>query len=146
MRLRLVLISLGVLAAAYGAWTLLGEDERDLLDAGLWLAGGVVLHDFVLAPIVIVLGLALRRWVPPSWCTPVVVAGIALGSLTLLAIPVLGRFGARSDNPSLLDRPYIAGWLALLALGLLAVLGHVLVQRVRATKTSRRGDGADPGR
>lgn len=146
MRLRLVLIAMGVLAALYGAWRLLAEDWRDLLDTALWLAGGVVLHDFVLAPLVLVLALAIRRWLPEKWRTPVVVAFIALGSLTLVAIPVLGRFGARPDNPSLLDRPYVPGWLGLLALGLLAVLGHVLVQRVRATKTSRRGDGADLGR
>ena len=146
MRLRIVLVAAGVLAAAYGAWTLLGEDPRDLLDTALWLAAGVVVHDLVLAPVVVLLGLGLRRWLPVSWRTPVTVAGIALGSVTLIAVPVLGRFGARPDNPSLLDRPYVAGWLVLLALGLLAVVGHVLAQRVRAAVTSRRGDGADPGR
>lgn len=143
MRLRIVLVACGALAAAYGAWTLLGEDRRDLLDAALWLAGGVVLHDLVLAPIVLLGALALRGWLPQRWRSPVVVAGIVLGSTSLVAIPVLGRFGARPDNPSLLDRNYVAGWLGLLALGLLAVAGHVLVQRIRAT---RRGDGADPGR
>lgn len=146
MRLRFVLVAAGVLAAAYGAWTLLGEDPRDLLDAAMWLVGGVVLHDFVLAPVMVLLGLAVRRWLPAPWRTPLVVAGIALGSITLVAVPVLGRFGARPDNPSLLDRPYVPGWLVLLALGLLAVAGHVLAQRVRAAVTSRRGDGADPGR
>ena len=146
MRLRLVLVAVGVLAAAYGAWVLLGEDARDLLDAGLWLVAGVVLHDFVLAPIVLLLGLALRRWLPQTWRAPLAVAGIVLGSLTLVAIPVLGRFGARADNATLLDRPYVAGWLGLVALGLLGVVGHVLARRVRAAGTSRRGDGADPGR
>ena len=145
MRLRIVLIACGVLAAAYGARTLLGEDPRDLLDAALWLAGAVVVHDFVLAPSVILGALALRHWLPPTWRTPLVVLAIVLGSLTLVAVPVLGRFGARPDNPSLLDRPYVAGWLALLALGLLAVAGHVLAQRVRAA-SARRGDGQDPGR
>lgn len=146
MRLRMVLLATGVLTASYGAWRLLAEDWRDLLDTALWLAGGVVLHDFVLAPLVLLLALAVRRWLPETWRSPFVVVFIALGSLTLVAIPVLGRFGARPDNPSLLDRPYVAGWLGLVALGLLGALGHVLVQRVRATKTSRRDDGADPGR
>ncbi len=45
------------------------------------------------------------------------VAGfVVLGSATLLAIPVLGRFGERPDNPTLLDRNYTAGWLVLAAL------------------------------
>lgn len=145
MRLRIVLVTCGVLAAAYGARSLLGEAPRDLLDAALWLGGGVVLHDFVLAPLVLLGALALRRCLPYTWRAPLVVVAIVLGSLTLVAIPVLGRFGARPDNPSLLDRPYVAGWLGLLALGLLLAAGHVLAQRVRAA-TSRRGDGADPGR
>ena len=37
--------------------------------------------------------------------------GVVLGSLTLLAIPVLGRFGERPDNATLLDRNYTVGWL-----------------------------------
>ncbi|UUZ59308.1 hypothetical protein [Nocardioides sp. B-3] len=113
MRLRIVPVACGVLASAYGARSLLGEAPRDLPDAGLWLAGGVVLHDFVLAPVVLLGALALRRWLPPSWRSPLVVAGLVLGSTTLVAIPVLGRFGARPDNPSLLDRNYVAGWFGL---------------------------------
>lgn len=146
MRTRMVLIACGVLLAAYGAWTLLGTDPRDLLDAALWLAGGVVVHDFVLAPLVVLAAVAGRRGLPEVWRTPVVVGAIVLGSVTLVAVPVLGRFGARADNPTLLDRPYGAGWLALVALVLLAVVGHVLVRRARGTRNPRSGDGADPGR
>ncbi len=40
---------------------------------------------------------------------PAVVGCVVLGSVTLLAVPVLGRFGERSDNPTLLDRNYTAG-------------------------------------
>ena len=43
---------------------------------------------------------------------PAAAAFVVLGSVTLLAIPVLGRFGARPDNPTLLDRHYVAGWAA----------------------------------
>ena len=44
-----------------------------------------------------------RRGARPS------VGFVVLGSVTLLAMPVLGRFGARPDNPTLLDRDYSVG-------------------------------------
>jgi hypothetical protein len=38
-----------------------------------------------------------------------------------MAVPVLGRFGALSDNPTLLDRPYLASWAVGTAVVVLAV-------------------------
>jgi hypothetical protein len=146
MRLRLMLSVAGVLAAAYGGVLLLAEDRADVVDAALWLGGGVVLHDLVLAPLLVVFGFAASHWLPARWRTPIAAGGIVLGSITLLAVPVLGRFGARRDNPSLLDRPYVTAWLGLLALVLLGVVGQVVVQHLRARVSSRRGDGSGPGR
>ena len=36
--------------------------------------------------------------------------------VTLVGVPELGRFGARADNPTLLDRPYWLGWSVLVTL------------------------------
>ena len=60
-----------------------------------------------------------------------------LGSVTLLAVPVLGRFGARADNPTLLDRDYIAGWLVLAGLVAVGVAAGTLV---RSRRVGRGGD------
>ena len=70
-----------------------------------------MLHDFVLVPLTLLLGLALIRLLPANLRAPVAGGLVVLGSVTLLAVPVLGRFGARADNPTLLDRDYAAGWL-----------------------------------
>ena len=43
----------GVAAAAYGVLLLLRQDAADLLDSLLWLAGGVVVHDAVVAPLTV---------------------------------------------------------------------------------------------
>ncbi len=135
---RWVLGGLGVLVAAYGAWLLLTrQDGGQLVSAGAWLVGGVVLHDAVLAPVVVVLGVLLVRAVPRAVRAPVAVVGIVLGSVTLLALPVLGGFGRRADNPTLLDRDYGAGWWALAAVVVVVVAAGTLVRR-------RRGDGAGP--
>jgi hypothetical protein len=75
------------------------------------LAGGVLGHDALLAPVVVLLGVLATSLVPPAVRAPLAVALIVWGSITLVAVPVLGRFGALSDNPTLLDRPYQLSWL-----------------------------------
>jgi hypothetical protein len=118
--------ALGVLAGVYGGWLVLSRGH-DLLNLVLWLAGGVVLHDGVLAMIVLVVGTVAVRLLPRAAKAPAVVGAIVLGSVTLLAVPVLGRFGARSDNPTLLDRHYTVGWLVLAGLVLVGVVTASLV-------------------
>lgn len=131
----------GVAAGCYGGWLLLTRQAgEDLASAGQWLVGGVVLHDLVLAPLVIVLVALAGRLTPRSLRAPAAVLLVVVGSVTLLAIPVLGGFGRREDNPSLLDRDYTTGWLLLVGV-LVGLVGlGFLVQRWR------RNDGADPGR
>ncbi|GGL36465.1 hypothetical protein H9L10_14705 [Phycicoccus endophyticus] len=118
-------VVLGLAGAALVGWglVLLAGLSGQLLEIAAWLAGGIVVHDALLAPLVLLLGaLAARR--VPSWLRPPLVRLlVVLGPLTLVAVPVLGRFGARADNPTLLDRPYLAGWLVVAAL---AVLGTAL--------------------
>ena len=41
---------------------------------------------------------------------------VVLATVTVTAIPVLGRFGARPDNLTILPRNYVLGWLVLAAL------------------------------
>lgn len=126
---RLALGAAGVAAALYGVLRLLRLPSEQVLAVLVWVAGGIVAHDGVLAPVVVGLGLAatvLSRWLRPS----LVVLLVVLGPLTLVAVPVLGRFGARPDNPTLLDRPYVAGYAVLVGLGLvLAALSALRARR-----------------
>lgn len=123
--------AVGVAAAAYGAVLLLALDLPDLLDAGLWLAGGVVLHDAVVAPLTVLATLGLRRVLPARSWTAVTAGLVVLLTVTLTAVPVLGRFGARPDNPTLLDRDYTGGWLVLALLVVLGTLAWSLSRRLR---------------
>lgn len=136
MRTRLLIGGLGGLVGVYGAFLLLSRQDLDqLVSAAIWLASGVVLHDFVLAPVVLGLVYVGARVVPAVATVPVTAALVVLGSATVLAIPVLGRFGALPDNPTLLDRNYTAGWFALAGL---VVLGAVVVALVGSRRQSRR--------
>lgn len=152
--LRLLLGLSGLAALAYGALVLLDVGMQNLLDTALWLIGGVLLHDAVLAPLTIGLGVllaALLRSRPsPRRAGPFVGAAVVLATVTMVAVPVLGRFGARPDNPTLLDRPYVLGWLVLAALTLLGATATVAVRdRVDgfARRTTKGGeDASGPGR
>ena len=126
----------GVLVGLYGAWLLLSRTDSDqLLSAVVWLGGGVVLHDAVLAPVVVVLGVVAARLLPGVVRAPVAVVAVVLGSLTLLSLPVL--LGRDPANPTLLDRDYTTGWLVVASLVVLAVGCGTLVLERR-----RRGPGA----
>ncbi|WP_107765363.1 hypothetical protein [Nocardioides terrigena] len=139
---RVLLGTAGALVAAYGAFLALTRQETgQLVEVAVWLAAGVLVHDVLLSGALLLAGLAGRRLVPPSWRTPATVALVVWGSLTLVAVPVLGRFGARADNPTLLDRPYAASWLVLLVATVTVVVLVGLVRRRSATaSTGRRAD------
>lgn len=135
MRARAFLVALGVLVGAYGAWLLVSrQDPGQLLSAGLWLAAGPLLHDVVLSASVVGLCAAGARVLPRTWWAPATVVLVVVGTVTVSAVPVLGRFGARPDHPTLLDRDYTAGWLVLVAVVLVAV---VVGTRLRARRRPR---------
>ncbi|MDF9714845.1 hypothetical protein INN71_01345 [Nocardioides sp. ChNu-153] len=128
-----VLGALGVGLAAYGAFLLLTRQEGpQVLDVALWFVVGVVLHDAVLAPLAGAVGWALPRVVPGPARAPVAAGLVVLLTVTLAAVPVLGRFGALPDNPTLLDRPYAAGWGVLAGLVTAAVVAGTVVRARRA--------------
>lgn len=132
---RWVLGGLGVLGGAYGAWlALTRQDLLQLVEIALWLGAGVAVHDAVIAGLVIGASLLGRRVLPRPWHAPATLGLVVWGSVSLMAVPVLGRFGARVDNPTLLDRPYLATWLVLtlLTLGAVAVAGLARSRRADA--------------
>lgn len=124
-RARGVLILLGTAGMAYGAWLLVSrQDLGQIVEVVLWLAAAIVIHDGILAPVVLGLGWVGGRLLPRAVARGAVVVLVLLGPATLVAIPVLGRFGAKPDNPTLLDRDYTQG---LLVFGVLCVCAGVAV-------------------
>lgn len=129
----------GIVAGVYGV-VLLMERPEDLLAVGTWLIGGVVLHDALLAPVVVGLCVVGARLLPSTLRAPAAVSLTIFGSLTLISIPVLGRFGAKADNPSLLDRNYVLGWLLL---GALTFAGALLAGELTRRSASAIRVGED---
>jgi hypothetical protein len=120
---RVALVAAGVALAAYGGWLLVSrQDLGQLVEVAAWLAAGVLAHDALLSGFLLALGLLGTRLLGDAWRAAATVALVVWGSLTVVAVPVLGRFGARADNPTLLDRPYLASWLAITGLTVAAVV------------------------
>jgi hypothetical protein len=62
----------------------------------------------------------------------VAVGGIVLATVTVTAVPVLGGWGRRPDNPTLLDRDYVLGWAAFACVVLAGMIVGIAVRRRRA--------------
>ncbi|RNL79002.1 hypothetical protein [Nocardioides marmorisolisilvae] len=127
---RVLLGAAGVAIAAYGVSLLLDLGFANLRATLEWLVGGVLLHDAVLAPLTIVVGAVFVRARRAGLrIAPLVIGGVVLASVSIAAIPVLGRFGERADNATLLDRNYLVGWLVFA--GVTVAVSLVLLVRGR---------------
>jgi hypothetical protein len=122
MRTRLLIGGVGVLMGAFGALRFLQLDFGDIVNAVLFLAGGVIVHDGFLAPLTIVVLLLGTRVLPRRMRPAVTVGLVVLGTVTVTAIPVLGGFGARPDNLTVLPRNYVLGWFVFAGLVLLVTV------------------------
>ncbi|MFC7304441.1 hypothetical protein ACFQVC_09485 [Streptomyces monticola] len=123
----------GAALMGVGAWLVAGL--RDPLDVLVWLAGAVVLHDGLLAPLVLGAGVLLGGL--RTGRAPVRGALIVAGCLTLVALPVLLRPGTPA-NSSVLPLDYVRNWLLLLAATAGGTGAYLLFTRARSRRHARR--------
>ncbi|TXL57666.1 hypothetical protein [Aeromicrobium terrae] len=130
---RLALGAVGVAAAVWGVVMLSDDGTSRLVNVAVWLVGGVVLHDAVLAPTVVLLGVAAAHWLPRSRRSLVAVAFLIWGTVTVGAANVLLDVGGKPDNDSLMNRPYVVSWLVLTGVLVVMVLVASAVAARRRT-------------
>ncbi|MFI1101798.1 hypothetical protein [Streptomyces melanogenes] len=123
--LGLVLMGLGVsLVWAQSPW-----------DVAVWLVGSIVLHDGLIAPLVLLVGAGVAL-AGLGVRGPLRAALVTAGCLTAIALPVILRPGPYT-NATVLPLDYVRNWLVLLGVvGFGAVL-VVAVKRVRARRHRR---------
>jgi hypothetical protein len=136
---RIVLVVLGVLVIAFGAYTMVTTVRPNRIwGLATWLIGAVVLHDAILSPFLVAVGMLLRRTGRGirAWMLVVVQAAVVLG--TVLALVVLPEIAAKQHgqkNPTVL--PFDYGARLLLVEGvLLFVVVVVLVVGARRRRTA----------
>ncbi|MGN7191120.1 hypothetical protein [Curtobacterium sp. MCBA15_004] len=136
---RIVLVVLGVLVIAFGA-TVLVTTVRPNRIWGLatWLLGAVVLHDVVLSPFVVGVGLLLRRAGRSlrAWVLVVVQSAVVLGSvLALVVVPEIAAKAHGQKNTTVLPFDYTTRLLVVEGVLLAVVVVALVVGVVRARRT-----------
>lgn len=136
---RVVLIAAGaVLIGAGFGLVAVGVPAGQWLGIAVWLAGALVLHDAVLAPLLLVGNRLLRRAgggaLPWRAVAVVQVALIVGGAVTLLAFPALRAQAIGARNPSVLPFDYGAHLAVAWALIGIVVLAAVVVGRMRRAR------------
>jgi len=133
-RWRWLFVVPGLAAVAYGAyglWTSLSSEA--LTSWAVWMLGGALLHDLVVAPVWIGLGWLAARTLPRPARAPVVVGAATSAAVALVAAPFVLGFGGDEGDTSFLPRDYGLTLLVVVVvvLAVSAVWAAVRVQRAR---------------
>ncbi|MFG2717699.1 hypothetical protein ACGFW5_05215 [Streptomyces sp. NPDC048416] len=129
--LRTVLGASGLVLMAAGGK--LVWDQATHWDVLVWLAGAAVLHDGIVAPLVLAVGLLTGGLKNRGLLRG---ALLTAGCLTLIALPVLLR-PLPTANPSVLPLDYVRGLLISLAVLLALTLLLGAVRRVRGRRRAQ---------
>jgi hypothetical protein len=135
---RIVLVVVGVLVIAFGAYVMVTTVRPNRIwGLATWLVGAVVLHDAILSPFVVAVGLLLRRSGRSlrPWVLVVVQAAVVLGSvLALVVLPEIAAKHHGQKNPTVLPFDYGARLLVVEGVLLLVVVVVLVIGVVRARR------------
>ena len=125
-------------SAAVGWAVILGVGLRGIFQHRLdtrpanlarFVVGGALLHDLLVAPVVIMLGVAVARAVPAA-ARAAVQAGLAVTAIVaLFSYPLVRAYGLAAHNPTSLPHNYARNLLVVLGL-VWAVTAAVAIRRV----------------
>lgn len=117
------------------AWGLRGvfQHSLDTRPANLarFVVGGALLHDLLVAPLVILAGVLIARAVPGRSRAVVQGALAVSGIIALFSYPLVRAYGLAANNPTSLPRNYTAGLLIVLGI-VWAVAAGLVILRLRA--------------
>jgi len=138
---RVVAIGSGVVLAAYGAVRLLTDvPGSSLLRLAVWLVGAVVISDLVISPLVVAIGVALRRWLPDRGRRYVQAFLIMAAMITVVAAPMIYLQGTAPPEKALLNQGFGSNLAILLGLAaMISLLGYA-ADRVRS-RPARPAEG-----
>lgn len=131
---RIALAIAGIVAVLYGTGRILFSVPPPILVVlGAWLVAAVLIQHGVVSPLVVAVGVALRRLVPDRARRFLQVGLIVAALVTVVAIPLIARQGTQPAAKALLLQDYAANLTFLLGLvaGVTLVAYAVRVARDR---------------
>lgn len=129
--IRGVLLLAGVLMALWGLWLMRDFHTGQLRSAGVWVLGGIVLHDGILAPLVVLYAFIHFKAIPRYARKPATIGLILWGTISVAVFNVLIGKGGKPDNHTVLNRPYVTTWLVMTVVLALLVGADIIRRRTR---------------
>jgi hypothetical protein len=105
-----------------------------VVDVGIWIVGLDLVHDLAFAPVATVVALGVVALLPRRLRAPVLAGLGASAVVLLLAWPLLGGYGRRRDNPTILPRDYTTSVLVVLGVIWTIAAAWSVVRAVRARR------------
>lgn len=129
--MRVMIGLLGVALIGLGIYGVLTDPQiADPLGVLGWTVGGLLIHDGLWLPLVLLTGVALVR----SWALR---GGLVVAAaLTAVGLPAVLRADRDHGNPSVLPLPYLRNWLLLLAATAVVSLSLWLLTRLTRRRSS----------
>ena len=127
--------------SAVVGWAVIGWGLRGIFQHSLdtrpsnlakFVVGGALLHDLLVAPLLIVVGLAITRAVPGRARAVVQGALAVTGIVALFSYPLVRAYGLAAHNPTSLPHNYTANLLIVLGV-VLAVAAGLVIARLRTS-------------
>ena len=110
-----------------------------VVDVGTWVVGLDLVHDLALAPAATAVAVVVVALLPRRLRAPVqapLLAGLGASAVVLLvAWPLLGGYGRRRDNPTILPRDYTTSVLVVLAVIWTLAAGWSVVRVARQRRS-----------
>ena len=125
-------------SAAFG-WVVIGIGLRGIFQHSLdtrpgnlanFVVGGALLHDLLIAPLVLLAAVGLARVVPARARATVTAALVVTGVLALFSYPLVRAYGLAAHNPTSLPHNYALNLTIVLGV-VWAVAAAVLIVRIR---------------
>ncbi len=109
-------VGVGWVVMTIGALGLVSDPDKTQPGESIrFVVGAAVVHDLLLAPVVVLVGWGLAKVVPERARGPVQAALIVSGMVALFSVPFVRGYGRVSTNPSILPRNYGGGLAVILA-------------------------------
>jgi hypothetical protein len=130
---------------AFGVLGLVGSKNglRGAFEVGAWVAGGHLIHDAILVPVTVAVGLVVARVVGPRFRAPVRAGLIASACVVAVVYPALRGFGRKPNNPTVLPLDYTSAVLVALAVVWGLVVVWIAVLQGQAWRRRRRRADAE---